>query len=333
MKRFFAILLCLMLITLPALAEGEGAVGFTIDLTDVIVAVLMLAFDALLAWVARSILPEVREWLMERTSESQRKTYYEVVEKLVEAAEQIIGRGFGDAKFDYVANELERRGLIIDREVIEAAVKEMNDRALLLAGEALLTDYDPQAPADVEPELQPETVVIPDPVVYRGSGDDVIEITPPDGAYVFQITGNAEGRHFSVTSYSENGEYLDLLVNTTDAYSGITLDPYLKTSLLEISATGEWEVILLPTDYLPLYTSGDVVSGFGDDVFYVDNIGKTAEISGNANGRHFAVETWGENSTDLLINTTDPYTGKVLVKSDAFVFIVSASDSWEITLS
>ena len=150
MKRFFAILMCLMLIALPALAEGEGAVGFTVDLTDVIVAVLMLAFEALLAWVAKSILPEAREWLMERTSESQRKTYYEVVEKLVEAAEQIIGRGFGDAKFDYVANELERRGLIIDREVIEAAVKEMNDRALLLAGEALLADYDPQAPADDE---------------------------------------------------------------------------------------------------------------------------------------------------------------------------------------
>ena len=150
MKRFFAILMCLMLIALPALAEGESAVGFTVDLTDVIVAVLMLAFEALLAWVAKSILPEVREWLMERTSESQRKTYYEVVEKLVEAAEQIIGRGFGDTKFNYVANELERRGLIIDREVIEAAVKEMNDRALLLAGEALLADYDSQAPADDE---------------------------------------------------------------------------------------------------------------------------------------------------------------------------------------
>ena len=139
MKRIFAIVLCLMLLVMPAaMAEEAAAQGVVVDLTGVITATMMLVFDLVLAWIAKSVMPAVKGWLDERTTESQQKRLYDVIEKLVEAAEQVIGRGFGNEKLEYVMNELRRRGYNVDTDMIEAAVKEMNDRALLLTGEMLL---------------------------------------------------------------------------------------------------------------------------------------------------------------------------------------------------
>lgn len=183
-----------------------------------------------------------------------------------------------------------------------------------------------------EPTTEPEPVIIPNPVIYTGSGDDVIEITPPDGAYVFHISGNSEGHHFAVKSYDANGKYLTLLVNTTEPYEGKTLEPSLSTSLLEISAVGDWTIELLPTYYLQEYTSGDTIQGSGDDIFLTSNIGKTAQISGNSDSHHFAVKAYGPSSNDLLVNTTDPYEGKVLIKCNPFLFVVTSESTWTITL-
>lgn len=149
MKKLFVLVMCLLLIAVPAMAE-EAAGGVTIDLTGVIVAVAAVAFEVLLGWAAKIVVPAVRDWLDERTTESQRKRLYELIEKLVEAAEQVIGRGFGEEKFRYVANELQLRGYEVDTDLIEAAVKEMNDRALLLAGSVLLEE-----PGEEEPEGVP----------------------------------------------------------------------------------------------------------------------------------------------------------------------------------
>ena len=49
----------------------------------------------------------------------------------------MIGAGMGTKKMKYVINELRRRGINVDVEMIEAAVKEMNDKALKIMGETL----------------------------------------------------------------------------------------------------------------------------------------------------------------------------------------------------
>lgn len=124
------------LIALPAAAEG-ATMENGVDLTETFVAALMLVFDILLAWAARSLLPVVREWIMGRTTEGQRKLLYELTENLVAAAEQIMGRGKGSEKLQYVLQGLQKRGMTADMDLIEAAVKEMNDKALRQAQLAL----------------------------------------------------------------------------------------------------------------------------------------------------------------------------------------------------
>lgn len=139
MKKFFAVILCLvMAIMMPAAALAEEtAPAVTVDLTGVIVAAVVLVFDMILGWVAKAYLPSLKAWLDERTTGEQQKRIYELVEKLVLAAEQMIGAGMGTKKMKYVINELRRRGINVDVEMIEAAVKEMNDKALKIMGETL----------------------------------------------------------------------------------------------------------------------------------------------------------------------------------------------------
>ena len=158
MKRIFALMMCVLLVIMPAaMADAAGgAAGVTVDLTGVIVSVVLLVFDVLLAWAAKTVVPAVKAWLDERTTESQQKRLYEITGKLVEAAEQVfIGKGLGNKKLQYVVEGLRARGYRVDVEVIEAAVKEMNDRALEMIGEVILPEE--ELPFD-QPEEEP-----PDP--------------------------------------------------------------------------------------------------------------------------------------------------------------------------
>lgn len=65
-------------------------------------------------------------WLKSKTTKEQQDYLLATARVLVYAAEQIYGAGKGDAKMQYVQDELENRGLNIDLSVIEAAVHEMN---------------------------------------------------------------------------------------------------------------------------------------------------------------------------------------------------------------
>lgn len=122
-----------------AAAETEAA---ALDVTGIVIAAMMLIFDMLLAWAARTLLPAVGSWLRERTTESQRRMLCELTEKLVCAAEQLLGAGKGAEKLQYVVDGLKKRGVSVDMDLIEAAVREMNGKALAKIGEELLEKTD-----------------------------------------------------------------------------------------------------------------------------------------------------------------------------------------------
>lgn len=57
-----------------------------------------------------------------------------------------------------------------------------------------------------------------------------------------------------------------------------------------------------------------------------------ASITGNAGAHHFAVAVYGASGSDLLVNTTDPYEGNVMVTDDPVVLEVDSEDAWSILL-
>jgi hypothetical protein len=146
------------------------------------------------------------------------------------------------------------------------------------------------------------------------------------------VRGNAESRHFAVESFDASGQQLDLLVNTTDPYEGVVPLDFRsgeQTTRLQVTASGEWYIEIRPLSSARRVSIPGTISGNGDDVFIIDGDPDVAHIRGNAAGRHFAVLGYGSRSS-LLVNTTEPYDGRVILAADTVVIEVNAEGGWEI---
>lgn len=185
------------------------------------------------------------------------------------------------------------------------------------------------------PTPEPTATPAPQPVVYSGTGTNVIDIQKPgdpDAAVLVYIRGNAGSRYFGVESYDDAGEQVDLLVNTTDPYEGVVLMDIGnddQTTRLQITAEGEWFIELRPLNTARRVSVPGTIEGTGDDVFIVDGDPDVAQISGNADGRYFGVWAYGDRG-HLLVNTTDPYDGRVIVARDIVLVEVKAVGGWRI---
>jgi hypothetical protein len=193
----------------------------------------------------------------------------------------------------------------------------------------------PQPTATPTP-VPPTPTPVPEPVVYTGVGTDVISIEKPGGlasAAVVYVRGNAAGRHFAVKSFGADGSQIDLLVNTTDPYEGVVLMDIAdrdQSTRLQVTAEGEWYIEIRPLASARRVNAPGVVEGSGFDVFIVIGSPDIAHIAGNQSGRHFAVWAYGSRS-HLLVNTTDPYDGRVIMANDVVLIEVKAVGGWQIT--
>ena len=154
-----------------------------------------------------------------------------------------------------------------------------------------------------------------------------------DAVVIVHVVGNAESSYFGVTGFDEAGKQTDLLVNTTDPYDGITLLDARKgqtTTRLQVEAQGDWTIEVRPLAMARAAAVPGTTSGAGDDVLLLDGEPDTAHIVGNAEGRYFGVIGHGKRY-DLLVNTTDPYDGRVIVNRDTVVIEVKATGEWEVT--
>ncbi|MFC1879467.1 hypothetical protein ACFLZW_06095 [Chloroflexota bacterium] len=204
--------------------------------------------------------------------------------------------------------------------------------------------YTPTASETPLPSLTPAPTdtptIVPTPQDYSGQGDAVIDIAQIGGVGVLHIVGNASSGHFAVKNFAADGDYIDLLVNTTETYDGyrpINLWQDKQTVRLEITSDGPWKITLLPLapEYVHIITAPGSYSGFGDDVLLL--LGGdgpwVAKVIGNAAGHHLAVKSYGYNDYDLLVNTTDPYEGSGFTSDGIILFDVVAVGSWTIELS
>ncbi|MEN8173747.1 MAG: hypothetical protein ABFS03_12825, partial [Chloroflexota bacterium] len=191
----------------------------------------------------------------------------------------------------------------------------------------------------------PKRVTIPSPtptpesITLEGSGDSLVNLDKSFDAAVAHIIGNSTGRHFSVESQDSNNAFIALLVNTTDPYDGVVpidLDDRDNTAWFEITAYGSWSIEVIPlmtyAEESTLIVPGSI-SGSGDDIVYLSgSIPDLAIISGNQEADRFVIRSYG-SSVDLLVNTTDPYKGTVLLDSDTYVLEIKAKGSWTIEIT
>jgi hypothetical protein len=178
----------------------------------------------------------------------------------------------------------------------------------------------------------PET----EPIIFTGTGDSIVDIDKPSGPMLVHIVGNTSSRYFGVISYDINNERIDLLVNTTEPYDGIRPLDFLDdqwTARFEVSARGEWTIEVLPLSHIRYVEVPGIIEGNGDDVFLLaGGTPDLAIIKGNEEGRYFGVIGWYP-SRDLLVNTTDPYEGTVMLDQDTVIIEVIATGAWQIEIT
>ena len=172
-----------------------------------------------------------------------------------------------------------------------------------------------------------------DPIEYTGTGDSVIFLDDIPSGWVLYAEGNAEDRYFCIQGYDDNDQFTELFVNTTEPYCGTTIDGNFATTQLEITATGEWRIEIRPLIGCDTITVGEPYKSTGDAVLIVSGDAKTADIYGNARAAYFGVHAIGAGSSDLLVNTTEEYSGTVKCKNNPQFIVVIASDQWGILLN
>ena len=173
------------------------------------------------------------------------------------------------------------------------------------------------------------------PTVFSGTGDDVVMITKPAGATVViaTITGNDAGRYFGVEALDGD---MDTLVNTTDPYKGTTLLDANRggTTQLQVTAVGPWSITLADLRTAPTFTAAAPQSGAGDAVLIYQGPRGVATVSGNAEGRYFGIDAYASDGAgDSLVNTTDPYNGRVPMPAGPAIVVVTAIRDWSIDVS
>ena len=144
MKKILVLILALALLLCGAFfacavaeAPDAPAAAPVVDLTGLVIAVLLAVFEFLFTRFARVLIPPAKKWLEAHTTEKERGLLWNAVCQLVDAAEQIItGEKMGKEKMAYVEAGLLQRGLKVDTDMIEAAVKRLNERATYTLGDA-----------------------------------------------------------------------------------------------------------------------------------------------------------------------------------------------------
>lgn len=138
MKKYLSVMLAAMLlIVLTAACHAETAAEppapmFTVNVTQMVIAIMGVIFNILLAWLLKAVIPPLKSWLTIHTTTETQQRAWTMIKWLVEAAEQTItGSGMGRERLEWVQAQLKTRGIQVDLALIEAAVKEMKDNAYM----------------------------------------------------------------------------------------------------------------------------------------------------------------------------------------------------------
>jgi len=189
-----------------------------------------------------------------------------------------------------------------------------------------------EAPTTTTTAPPTTTTTIPQPVVYEGTGTQVIEIQLPNAGEAAAATiTHTGGGNFAIWELDANLEQVDLAVNTIGDYSGtvaLNLAGDSTTSSLEITAGGAWRVEVKSLLSLRQFDSG--ISGTGDDVLLYAGESHVVALSHQGQS-NFAIWFHGENDSDLMANEIGTYNATVPLNAGPAVLVITADGPWSIT--
>ena len=175
-------------------------------------------------------------------------------------------------------------------------------------------------------------------LTYTGYGDDVVALSDYGDYFYYEIEGNKEDRYFGVIAYDAQGNRMGSLVNTTIPYHGNVFENTMSAASLEVKAEGSWTIKVKSIYTATAALRGDTIKGNGDDVIVIyedKGLPTTASIEGNKEDGYFGVICYDVMAKRLgsVVNTTEPYSGTVMLKNGVRVLEVLSEGAWTITLN
>ena len=107
-----------------------------------------------------------------------------------------------------------------------------------------------------------------------------------------------------------------------------------QTYYLEIGATGNWKIEILPFEYGRRVNVPSVFTGKNNDVVFLEG-GKpsSVEISINESERYFELSGVGDDGFIPISDGTPPYHGIAKIEKDVKILIVECLCEWEISVT
>src|SRR3989339_388439 len=160
------------------------------------------------------------------------------------------------------------------------------------------------------------------------------------GLSIFRLSYCGAG-HFSIRLLDENGEYIELLVNTTGKFNGSKAIGIEKRGeyVMDISADEKWTIKIEQPRTKIAQSEANTFTGVGQQVsplIKIDKGLKTFKMKHSGTG-HFSIVLLDKNGEyiELLVNTTGQFDGSKAVgisKSDLHLLDISADGEWSIII-
>lgn len=176
----------------------------------------------------------------------------------------------------------------------------------------------------------------PQPIILTGSGDSVVDVQKWNSVALMKVTYSG-GSNFIVENFDKSGSQMDLLINTIGAYSGSQLIDIFDddhTSRFQVTASGPWEIQILPVSEIRKVSIPGIVQGVGDDVVLLPG-GSADILKSDASQATSNFIVYGLSNTDfyLLFNEIAPYAGSVIAQDGTALIQVKATGAWSIEVT
>jgi len=180
-------------------------------------------------------------------------------------------------------------------------------------------------------ELTPEETDIPEPISLTGTGSDDVNFSKWDGPAVVSVTHDGDGT-FELSNYSKTSQKLGTLVSTTGFYVGsLALDFNLnqKSTNFHITASGDWEIQIIPLALARVENIPALIEGDGDDVIEIlDTQPDQLKIDASLAEGSFTMWAYNKKTLTLLIKTTAPYSGTLVAPPGTTTIVVTTVGPW-----
>ncbi|WP_110926788.1 hypothetical protein [Bacillus massiliglaciei] len=170
-------------------------------------------------------------------------------------------------------------------------------------------------------------------IPVSGSGDTATDAVKLKSGFAIFDGAHTGGSNFAVKLQDENGNDMELLVNTIGNYKGKTFAeiPADGDYYLNVTADGKWNFNIYQSPPAEVKDAPLTITGTGDDVVFFNTASGNHKFTFSHSGSsNFAVLL---NGSDLMVNEIGNYQGstrKQLATDGVYGLVITADGKWSV---